>query len=202
MGGYSTSDQTNDAFIKASHVTLKFRSKLKERFNILSSCFHNELSSRLRKYHDNIITDMKEKLLEYCDSFLNAPACHLKTGVEIDANIVPDLFSSTEIGNEIFTKFAEERMKVPAEKRVDFFASIPKSKIRTGLEKVKVKNNTLGVIKEYRQGFGLLVGKVQTPSEAFKNPLITVPLALAEPNQTLRQQFKATLRRKKFGFDS
>ena len=88
-------------------------------------------------------------------------------------------------------------MKAPEEKRIDFFASIPKSKIRTGLEKVKVKNNTLGVIKEYRQGFGLLVGKVQTPSEAFKNPLITVPLALAEPNQTLRQQFKATLRRKK-----
>ena len=60
-------------------------------------------------------------------------------------------------------------------------------KIRIGLEKVKVKNNTLDVIKEDRQAFGLLVGKVQTPSEALKYPLTTVPLALVEPDQTLRQ---------------
>ena len=87
-------------------------------------------------------------------------------------------------------------MKAPEAKIIDFFVSIPKSKIRAGLEKVKVKNNTLDVIKEDRQAFGLLVGKVQTPSEALKYPLTTVPLALAEPHQKLRQQStKATLRR-------
>ena len=76
------------------------------------------------------------------------------------------------------------------------FSSIPKSKIRTGLEKVKVKNNTLDVIKEDRQAFGILVGKVQTPSKALKYPLITVALASTEPDQTLRQlSTKATLRR-------
>ena len=37
-----------------------------------------------------------------------------------------------------------------------FFASIPKYKTLTGLEKVKVKNNTLDVIKEERQAFGIL----------------------------------------------
>ena len=52
------------------------------------------------------------------------------------------------------------------------------------------------MIKENRQAFGLLLGKVQTPSEALKYPLTTVPLALAEPDQALRQQStKATLRR-------
>ena len=51
-------------------------------------------------------------------------------------------------------------MKAPEEKRIDFFASIPKSKIDTGLEKFKVKNNTLDVIKENRQAFGLLVGNI------------------------------------------
>ena len=118
------------------------------------------------------------------------------TGVEIDVNIVSDLLLSTEIGNERFTKSVEERMKAPEEKRIDFFANIPKSKIRIGLEKVKVKNNTLDVIKEDRQAFRLLVGKVQTPSEVEKYPLTTVPLAMTEPNQTLRQQStKATLRR-------
>ena len=62
-------------------------------------------------------------------------------------------------GNEMFTKFVEERMKAPEEKRIDFFANIPKSKIQTRLEKVKVKNNTLDVMKVDRQAFGLLVGK-------------------------------------------
>ena len=32
-----------------------------------------------------------------------------------------DLLSSTEIGNEMFTKFVEERMEVSEEKRTDFF---------------------------------------------------------------------------------
>ena len=59
-------------------------------------------------------------------------------------------------------------MKAPEEKRIDFYARIPQSKIRTGLEKVKVKNNTLDIIKQDRQAFGLIVGKVQTPSEALK----------------------------------
>ena len=57
-------------------------------------------------------------------------------------------------------------MKAPEEKRIDFFASIRNSKIRTGLEKVKVKNNVIDVIKEDKNAFGILVGKVETPSEA------------------------------------
>ena len=54
----------------------------------------------------------------------------------------------------------------------------------------------LDVIKEDGQTFGILAGKVQTPSEALKYPLITVALALTEPDQTLPQlSTKATLRR-------
>ena len=41
----------------------------------------------------------------------------------------------------------EKGMKAPEEERIDF-ASIPKSKIRTRLEEVKVKNCTLNVIKD------------------------------------------------------
>ena len=57
----------------------------------------------------------------------------------------------------MFTKFVQERMKAPEEKRIDFFYQ--HTKIQE-LEKVKVKNNTLDVIKEDRQAFGILVGKV------------------------------------------
>ena len=64
----------------------KVRSKLKEQVNLLSSCVHKELSPGPRRYHDNIVKDMKEKILEYCDPFLNAPVRHLMTGVEIDVD--------------------------------------------------------------------------------------------------------------------
>ena len=87
-------------------------------------------------------------------------------------------------------------MKASEEKKIDFFARTPKFKIQTGLEKVKVKNNTLDVIKKDWQAYGLLVGKVQTSSETLKYPLTIVPLALTELDRTLRQQStKATLRR-------
>ena len=103
MGGYSTLDKTNDAFIKTSHIM----AKLKEQVNSLLSSVQKELSPGSTKY-GNIVTDMTEKILEYCDLFLYATARHLKTGVEIDVNIVSDLLSFTEIGNEMFTKFVEE----------------------------------------------------------------------------------------------
>ena len=69
MGGYITSDRKNDAFIKTSHFMTKFRSKLKEQVNLFSPCIHKELSPGSRKYHDNIVTDMQEKILEYCNTF-------------------------------------------------------------------------------------------------------------------------------------
>ena len=116
---------------------------------------------------------------KYCDPFLDASACHWKAGAEIDVNIVSNLLLSTNIGNEIFTKFVEERMKAPEEKRIDIFASIPKSKIQNGLEKGQLKNNTLDLASENRQAFGLLVGNVQTPNETLKYPLTIVSLALA-----------------------
>ena len=69
MDGYSTSDKKNNAFIKTSHFMAKVRSKLKEQVNLVSSCVHKELPPGSRKYHENIVTDMKEKNLEYCDPF-------------------------------------------------------------------------------------------------------------------------------------
>ena len=39
-GGYSTSFEANDAFIKTSHLMAKIRGKLKEKLNVLSSTVH------------------------------------------------------------------------------------------------------------------------------------------------------------------
>ena len=88
MDGYSTSEQKNYAFDKTSHVIAKVRSKIKQHVDMLPSCIHKEVSPRFKKFYDNIITDMNEKILECCDPFLNAPAHHLKIRVEKDVNKV------------------------------------------------------------------------------------------------------------------
>ena len=85
MGGYRTSDKTNGAFIKTGYFMAEVRSKLKEQVNLLSSCVHKELSPGSRKYHENIVTYNKEKIVIL---FLSAPAHHLKTVVEIDVNMM------------------------------------------------------------------------------------------------------------------
>ena len=51
----------------------------------------------------------------------------------------------------------------------------------------------MNVLKEDRQAFGLLVGKVTTHQEVNSYPLTTVPLALATPDRDLRQGSKAAL---------
>ena len=56
-------------------------------------------------------------------------------------------------------------------------------------------NKKIDIIKEDKQAFGLLVGEVSTPSEALEYPLTSVPLALADPDRSLRSQStKSTFR--------
>ena len=47
---------------------------------------------------------------------------------------------------------------------------------------MKEKNETseVSLLKEDRQAFGLLISKAETLEEAFKYPLTTVPLSIAE----------------------
>ena len=62
------------------------------------------------------------------------------------------------------------------------------------MKKEKKKAKQIDVLKEDRQAFGLLVGKVKSPEEALEYPLTKLPFALADPDNTLRQGNKSTLR--------
>ncbi len=78
---------------------------------------------------------------------------------------------------------------------VDFFTPIKKTKLKTGLEKVKRTPAAVTVVKEDRQAFGLLVSKAGSLEEAFTHPITTVPLLIATADSTLRQSDKVTLQR-------
>ena len=134
------------------------------------------------------------QLDKYFDPFLIGSARHMKTGVEIDHNIVSGLLSSMEAGEKCFEEFVDQRLKATGEDRKYFFDKIVNLKIKTGQEKAKKDPKAVNVLKEDRQAFGLLAGKVTTSEEAHSYPLTTVPLALATPERDLRQGSKAALR--------
>ena len=194
-GGYSTSFEANDAFIKTSHLMAKIRGKLKEKLNVLSSTVHKEVTPAARSRHDTIVTRLEVTLKDYFDPFVDGPARHFATGAEIDGNIIYSLLNSDDIGEVSLAKFLKDRIMKTNDDRISIFDSITKSKIKTGMEKEKKESRKLDILKEDKQAFGLLVGKVSTPADVLAFPLTTIPLALADVDKTLRSQTtKAVLR--------
>ena len=158
-GGFSTSEATNDAFIKNSHLMAKIRSKLKEKFVMLTSSVHKEVTTGARLKHDRIFECLTRKLKENFDPFLDEPARHFMTGAEIDKSVISGLLSSDEAGERRLKKFVRERMMRTDEEddndenddgndedgkgitsRVSFFDPISKMNIKTGMEKEKKAN--------------------------------------------------------------
>ena len=65
--------------------------KLKEKLSYVTSSAHKEITPGSRKQRDNVVRDLTIQLGEYFDPFLEAPARHFKSGVEIDKFIIDGL---------------------------------------------------------------------------------------------------------------
>ena len=149
-----------------------------------------------RKQHDNAITDLTNQLSEYFDPFLDGPARHFKSGMEIDKDVINGLLSLEEIGEMFFKLFIEERIKVTEETKVSIFDPIKRQKIPTELDKEKKQTIKAG---RYPQRGPASIwstcwrSEAKTPKEALEYMLASVPLALANQNIDLREGSKATL---------
>ena len=53
-GGYSTSEETTDTFLKTSHIIATIISKLNEKFTYVTSSAHKEIIPGSRIEHDNV----------------------------------------------------------------------------------------------------------------------------------------------------
>ena len=134
-GGFSTSKKANDTFIKTSHLMAKVRRKLKEKIHLLTSSVHKEMTPGARRKHDETVNNLRTKVEEYFDPFLDEPVRHFKTGCEIDKSIIEGLITSDDHGNILVKDFIEKRIKAPDLEKQSLFDTISKTKIRTGLEK-------------------------------------------------------------------
>ena len=127
---------------------------------------------------------MKKKLYDYgVNPFEDAAAKCITTGVEINESIRKDMVLTPIIGEKLFLSFVNDRLR---NQSTSFFHPITKAKLNTGIVKAKT-NKVVDVMKEDRQAFGILVAKFVNIKEASKFPITSLPLAVANPDGSLRQ---------------
>jgi len=115
----------------------------------------------------------------------------MSSGEEIHESVRKDMVSAPVVGNTLFLSFLNERLKT---RKSSFFSRITNPKLNTGVVKKMKPKKVLDVMKEDRQAFGVLVAKSISLEEAFKFPVTSVPLAVSNPDGSLRQGDKASLR--------
>ncbi len=134
QGGFGTDEKGVDTFVKTSHFMANVRVKLKDRLNVFTPSVHKETTVGGIKRHETMIESLVLQLDKYFDPFLEGPARHLKTGAEIEPSVVEGLLNSSGVGEEMYAKFVDERLK---ENRISIFASIKNLRIKTGMERAK-----------------------------------------------------------------
>ena len=108
--------------------------------------------------------------------------------------MIDGLLASQEIGEDSYTTFIDERIKTKDGTEVSICKPINWRNSVIGFKKKKKTTpKQVDILKEDRQAFKLLVGKVKTPEESLSHPLTTIPLALAFLIDTPKQPQKVQL---------
>ena len=93
------------------------------------------------------------------------------------------MLSASMKGNELHLKFVGERL---TSKKKSFFDPIKRNTINDGMGKKKRTPKAVSVLKEDRQAFGLLAAKAMNLTDALRYPITSVPLAIADPDSSLK----------------
>ena len=195
QGGYSTNIESMNKFVKTSHLMAKVRSTFNEKLHQLTTSVHKETTPGSKKEHERVVIRLVDALRNLMDPFLpGMDARNMKSGEILDKQIIAGLLHSDQTGERCLSKFIRERIKEEGVKRVSFFAPIKNPKIDTGLRKDKKVATAVNILKEEKQAFGLLVGKLNSTEEALQYPLTSIPLSLATPDGNLRQSSNASFR--------
>ena len=145
--GYSTSERTIDNFIKTSHLMAAIQRKFKEKLSHMTSFSHKLVSPVSRSKYDNTIpglTNHSQNLFYY---FLEAPAQHFKSGVQIEESIVNGLFKSQTVGEERLKEFIKDQIKAPSKTKISLFDTVPRENVATGLKKEKKREKEIDLAK-------------------------------------------------------
>ncbi len=157
-----------------------------------TSSKHKEMTPGAKVNHAKHVANLKKQLKTYgIDPFSNERPRSFATGVEIEQNIASDMLRAAEHGDQQYLKFVQDRL-ISGEK--SFFDPIPRNRLSTGIKKKQKAKASIGILKEDKQAFGLMVSKSVSMEEAFNFPITSVPLSIATTEYSLRQSDKSQFR--------
>ena len=190
--GFSTTSNSVNVWVRTIHVQSRLLRCYKNYVGLKTSSIHIELTNGGKMLHDKHVNSLQLVLKNYgIDPFgKNKPKC-FSTGEAIDNDIVSDVISAPKIGNDDYKRFVDERL---LKKSKSFFATISKNNLKFVKRKIKKKPKEKTVMQEDRIAFGYIIAKSIDPITAFKYPITTYPLAIADPDGTLRASSKSLLR--------
>ena len=191
--GYISNYDSVNKWIITSHIHSKLRQVQREKLRLNTSSKHKETTLNNKKLHQKHVESLKSKLKDYnIDPFGNSPTIHMSSGEEIEKSIIDGLLNASEIGDEKYLSFVQERLVKGSTKSI--FDPIKKSNIKTNIEKKRKTNKVISVLKEDKQAFGIIAGKPTNLQEAFSYPITSLPLSIAFPDSSLYQGDKAGFR--------
>ena len=183
--GLGTNISNFNNWIRTRHVAVDMQNMLRKILHIKTSSIHkNSTSGGIQRHTSNVgkLKDITRSTYKY-DFFAKGPVRAITTGKQVDENVVCDLLSSAEKGCQCYKDFVRQRL---VSKQLSIFASIRKNKLKTGITKPQKTPKPVEVLKEDVQGFGILADHKTTLKEAFKYPITTLPLSIAESATDLR----------------
>ena len=190
--GFITSSDAINNWVQTIHIHSELRVALRKMLRVKTSSKHKEMTPGRKKIHEKHIDNLKQKLVGYgVNPFSEGEPRIISTGVEIEEGVVNDVLRTPKCGEKQFKQFVEERL-VKGTK--SFFDRIKQNRLKTGIVKVKKTPKVQTVMKEDCKAFGVIAAKTVSLQEAFAHPMTSVPLAIANPDSTLRQTNKSCLR--------
>ena len=190
--GFSTSSRSVNVWVRTIHIQSRLLRSYMNSVHDKTNSTHKELTLGGKELHEKHVQDLKLVLQNYgIDPFSNdVPRC-FATGEELAEDIASDVLAAPSIGNKLYKKFITERLYG---RKKSLFDKIPKNKLKYVKKKKKKTIKEKTVLQEDRIAFGYIISKSIDPKTAFAYPITSLPLAIAEPDGTLRASCKATLR--------
>ena len=190
--GFSTSNESVNNWVQTIHIHSEMRIALRKMLKHKTSSKHKEMTTDGKSLHKKHVDNLKQKLIGYgVDLFSGGAPRNIPTGVEIDEDVVNDVLRAPKVGENQFNKFVEDRL---VKGRIGFFTPIKRNNLKTGIIKSKMIPKVQTIMKEDCHAFGVIAAKAVSLEEAFAYPITSVPLAIANPDNTLKQTDKSSFR--------
>ena len=127
--GYSMNIKAANRWIKTGHLHSKLRKIVKDKFRLVTSSSHKEMTPKNKIRHHDHVQNLKSQLDDYnADPFASGAARNVVTGKEINPVVIDGLLGAAEKGDKKYKTFIEERL-IKGEKSI--FTPIKRTNIKT-----------------------------------------------------------------------